>query len=130
MAMLSLNAKIAVGGWGRSRSRAAASRPRVDLGLGLHLELRIRQDSGRRERRAVAATTILGGEPAARAGDLGDPPVTELEQVSHRLVGTRGVRGRDRRDPLVERHQRVEHDKAVAAVEQPLELFRSTPRAG
>ena len=47
----------------------------------------------------------------------------ELEQVPHRLVGARRVRGGDGRDPLVERHQRVDHDEAIAAVEEPLELL-------
>ncbi len=42
--------------------------------------------------------------------------------MPHRLVGTRRVRGRHRRDPVVERHQRVEDHEPVAAVEQPLEL--------
>ena len=32
------------------------------------------------------------------------------------------MRGRHRRDPLVERHQRVEHDEAITAVQKPLEL--------
>jgi hypothetical protein len=49
--------------------------------------------------------------------------VPEAEQVPHRLVGARRVRGRDRRDALVQRHERVEHDEPVAAVEQPLELL-------
>src|SRR5215207_3194160 len=46
----------------------------------------------------------------------------ELEQMPHRLVGTRRVGGRDRRDPLVERHERIENHEAVAAVEQPFQL--------
>src|SRR6266540_3281265 len=96
--------------------------PRDDLGLGFDLQCGIRQDACGRKRSAVAAATILGGHPAARAGDLRDPPVAELEQVPHRLVGTRRVRGRHRRDSLVERHQRVEDHEPVAAVEQPLEF--------
>src|SRR5215207_4714607 len=47
----------------------------------------------------------------------------ELEQMAHRLVGTRRVGGRDRRDPLVERHERIENHEAVAAVEQPFQLL-------
>ena len=36
---------------------------------------------------AVAAATILGRKPTARARDLCDPSVPELEEVLHRLVG-------------------------------------------
>ena len=42
--------------------------------------------------------------------------------MAHRLVGARHVRGRDRRDPIVERQERIDDDEAVAVVEQALEL--------
>ena len=94
----------------------------VDLEVRLHLELGIGEDARRRERGVVAAPAILGGDPAVRTGDDRDPPVAEREQVTHRLVGARRVRGRDGRDALVERHQRVDDDEAVARVDEPLEL--------
>ena len=62
----------------------------------------------------VAAPAILRREPPARARDLRDPPVAEVEQVPHRLVGARRVRGRHRWDAIVERHQRI-HDHEVIA---------------
>ena len=43
--------------------------------------------------------------------------------MPHRVVRPRGVRRRDRRDPLVERQPRIDDDEAVALVEEPLELL-------
>ena len=47
----------------------------------------------------------------------------EIEEMPHGLVRSRAVGCGDRRDALVERHQRVDDDEAIAVVEEVLELL-------
>ena len=60
--------------------------PGVDLGLDFDLQRRIGQDPRGGQSGPVAAPAILGRHPALGPGDLRDPSMPELEQVSHRLV--------------------------------------------
>ena len=46
----------------------------------------------------------------------------QIEEMAHRLVGAGRMSSRHRRDALVQRHQRIEDDEAITAVEQPHEL--------
>jgi hypothetical protein len=48
--------------------------------------------------------------------------MAELEQVRGRLVGAGGVRRRNRRDPLVDAHPRVDDDEAEAVLHQRAQL--------
>ncbi len=63
-----------------------------------------------------------GGEPPARARDRGDATVSELDEVSHRLIGSGGVRCGDGRYGAVDASPRVDDDEAKAVLHQGLEL--------
>ncbi len=122
IAMLSLNEKIAVGGSGRSSSCSAAEMPPEISKLPSTSSTRVGHEPRRRERGVVAAPAVFGRLHAARAGDRGDARVPDRQQVLHRLVGARGMGGGDGGDALVQRHHRVDHDEAVAVVQQRREL--------
>ncbi len=55
-------------------------------------------------------------------GDRADPPVPERQQVLGRGARTRGVRGRDGRNALVERDAGIDDHERVALATQDLEL--------
>ena len=74
------------------------------------------------ERGVVSAEAFLRRDPPFGACDCGDSAVAEVEQVSHGLVGAGGVCCGDGWDAFVDRLAGVDHDEAVAVVEERLEL--------
>ncbi len=94
----------------------------ADLEVRLDLDLGVGHDPRPGEGGVVAAETVVRRDPAARAGDRRDAPVAEREEMLHRLAGARRVRGRHRRDAVVEAEAGVDDDEVVARVEQAREL--------
>ena len=121
-AMLSFEAKIAVGGSGRSSSRLAAAYATRHLEVALDEKAGGRKHTGGCERRVVTLDPLLGRRPAPGSGDVRDPPVPEIEQMIDRGLRPGAVRGRHGRDAHVERHARVGDYELVAARLQRSEL--------
>ena len=117
-----MNAKIAVGGSAEVEQSASRLVPAGDLEVALELELGVRHDAGAGKRRAVAAPAVFGRHPPGGPGDRPDPPVAELEEVLHRLVGSKCVRGRDRRDPSCQASPGIDDDELESLLEERLEL--------
>ena len=114
MAMLSLNAKIAVGGSGQVKQRSRLLAAAVDAEVRVADEGIVRQDAGAGQRRVVAAQPFLRRDPAPRSADHADPPVPEAQQVPGRLRGTGGVRGADDGDAVGNLGVRIHHHEREA----------------
>jgi len=78
--MLSLKAKIAVGGSGSLSSAVAASRP-PSMRKPVLDEVRVGEYPRTRKRGLMAAQSFLGREPAMGTGHDAYPPVPEGQQV-------------------------------------------------
>ena len=132
MAMLSLNAKIAVGG--PEADRAAHRPPRCPPSMRKFEypdRTRVRQHAGTRRAPRDNRKPLLAGRPALRAADHTDPAVAEFEQVTGCLGGSRmswptaTTGGAD-----VQLAERVHDHEPEAVAGQWAETPRPTPRAG
>ena len=90
--------------------------------LSARLERRIRPDAGRRERRAIAARPVLGGDESRNARDEPDPSVAEPEQVLRRLDRAGHVRRADPRELALERIALVGDDERESPLLQQAEI--------
>ena len=80
-AIWSLAAKIAVKRWRLSQQAVHRQQAAVLVELARHHQRRVEGDAGGLERGAVAAQALVGVGVARVAGDEGDAPVAQLEQV-------------------------------------------------
>ena len=111
IAMLSLEAKIAVGGLVDREEPARRPVAALDLEVAGDDELARREDACPCERGLIPVHPLLGRDPPLPSGDHPDSSMPELEEVVGRRARAGPVGGGHDGDALVEGHRGIDDDE-------------------